>query len=470
MSETGRQWEGQIIAGQFELRVYLGGSERACVFEAERDGQPVAIKLIRVNETQARDHLLRWAQTANLSHPHLLQMFETGRCRIGDADLVYAVMERADETLAEILPQRALTPTEAGEMLPPVLGALTYLHGQGFSHGSIRPSNILAIGERVKISSDGICPIGTPQSRSSPYDAPELARTGRSQAADVWSLGLTLTQTLTQQIPQWQESNGADAALLGAVPQPFLDIARNCLRSEPQSRWTIADILARLQPSHPPLAMPRPAPAKAITNWRRMVPETVLIALVVLIIFATVKIWDRSQRRRDEMAVREPTSAAEKAIASTSVSPHGDLTARTKQSDASSSTKKSLSPKEPNQDAASPAMPTDVARAPAGPPSVAWDQVTERVIPEVPQKARDTIRGTVKVGIRVDVDPAGQVAAVSIDSPGPSRYFANLAAGSARQWRFVPARADDGTTHRTWILRFEFTQSATTVFPMRRNH
>ena len=472
MSETGRQWEGQIIAGKFELRAYLGGSEQGCVFEAERQGQQVAIKLIHANETQARNHLLRWAQTASLSHPHLVRLFETGRCRIGDADLVYVVMERADEALAEILPQRALTPAEAGEMLPPIVAALAYLHGQGFAHGSIQPSNILAVGEHVKISSDGICPIGAQQNRSSAYDAPELSGTGCSAAADVWSLGLILSQALTQQIPRWQESSGADSTFLEAVPQPFLDIVHNCLRRDPQSRWTAGDILARLQLSHRPPAMhPEAAlqvpPARAPKNSSRLVPATVLIVLVGMIVLAIGKIRDRSQNRQDEVAVREPTPAAgEKTHKTASLSPHEAITAGTERPDAAP-TDKSLSLSEPKQSATpSPAASADAASAFAE-SSAASDQATERVIPEVPQKARDTIHGTVKVGIRVDVDPSGQVTAVSIDSPGPSRYFANLAAGAARRWTFVPARADDGMTHRVWILRFEFAQAATKVFATR---
>jgi len=446
MSETERQWEGQIIAGKFELHAYLGGSENASVFESEREGQQVAIKLIRANETEARDHLVRWAQIATLSHPHLVRLFETGRCRIGDADFVYAVMERADETLAEILPQRSLTPTEVGELLPPVLNALTYLHNQGFSHAGMKPSNILAVGEQVKLSSDGVCPIGTRQSRSNPYDAPEVSRMGCSAASDVWSLGLTLAQALTQQIPRWQEGDGAHPAFLGAVPQPFLDIARNCLQHDPRSRWSVGDILARLQPSHPPLvvlpeAAPHIASAKASTDWRkRLLLGAALIALTGIVVFVTMKIGDRSENRENGIGVREPTPAAtEKTKGSTSVSPHETIP--------------------------SPAAPTDAAPGSQAPSAAS--EVTERVIPEVPAKARDTIRGTVKVAIRVDVDPSGQVTAVSIDSPGPSRYFANLAAGAARQWAFAPAPADDGARPRIWILRFEFTQGATKVFPTR---
>ena len=441
MSETERQWEGQIIAGKFELRTYLGGSEDAAVFEAEREGQQVAIKLIRANETEASDHLSRWTQIATLSHPHLVRLFETGRCRIGDADFVYAVMERADESLAEILPQRSLTPTEVGELLPPVLNALTYLHGQGFSHACMKPSNILALGEQVKLSSDGIRPIGTREGRSKPYDAPEVSRTGCSAASDIWSLGLTLAQALTQQIPRWQ---GAHPAFLGELPQPFLDIARNCLQHAPQSRWSLGDILARLQPSHPPLvalseATSQIAPAMTSTDWRKsLLPGAALIALAGIVVFVAMQLEDRSQSRQDAMGVREPT-ATEKVKRSTSLSPHEAVP--------------------------SSAAPTDAAPDSQAPSAAS--EVTERVIPEVPSKARDTIRGTVKVAIRVDVDPAGQVTSVSIDSPGPSRYFANLAAGAARRWAFAPARADDGAKPRIWILRFEFTQAATRVFPTR---
>jgi TonB family protein len=438
MSETARLWEGQMVAGKFELRAYLGGSERGCVFLTGSEAQQAVIKLIRANETEAEDQLLRWAQTASLSHPHLVQLFETGRCRIGDTDLVYVVMERADETLAEILPQRALSPTEVGEMLPPVLDALAYLHGQGFAHGCMKPSNILAVGDQVKISSDGICPIGAEPGRLDVYDAPETANGRRSAAADLWSLGMTLAEALTQQAPRWQESNRDDPLFSGPMPQPFLDVARNCLRRDPRHRCTISDISARLRSSShapeveavPPEIRREIIPPRAATHWRQMVPGTVLITLALMVIFVAPKIRDRFHNRRGEVAAFEPTPSAEK-------------------------TKKSPSPSLGQAE-------TDKPRT-----QTAFDEVTKPVMPEVPQKARDTIRGTVKVGIRVEVGPSGEVTAVSIDSPGPSSYFANLAVSAARQWRFVSTAADGGSADRTWILRFEFTQGATKVFPAR---
>ncbi|HXW61636.1 MAG TPA: TonB family protein [Candidatus Acidoferrales bacterium] len=451
MIEPAPEWEGQIVAGKFELRAYLGGSESRCVFLTEYDGRPAAIKLIRSSGTEARDHLLRWAQAARLPHPNLVQLLETGHCRIGDADLVYVAMERADEALAEILPQRALTPTEVGEMLPSVLDALRYLHDQGFAHGSVKPSNVLAVGNQVKLSSDAICAVGAGQSRTSLYAAPEAAEGACSAAADLWSLGMTLAQALTQHIPPLPQN---DPVALGPLPQPFFDIVSNCLQRDPKRRWTIADILARLQSScHLPEVGAEAAGEslrlRSTGDWRRMVLGTLLIVLAVVFIFVAPKIRDLWLHRPGDVATFEPKPTsppdhANPAAVNPEVSPVA----------------KSRSSKEPASPSVAPVDATGMHRAEG-----ALNEVTRRVIPEVPQKARDTIRGSVKVGIRVEIDPSGDVTAASIDSPGPSRYFADLAVRAARQWKFAPIAADGRLTHRTSILRFEFTQGATKVVP-----
>jgi serine/threonine protein kinase len=59
-------------------------------------------------------------------------------------------MEYAEENLSTILSSRPLIPTETHEMLDPMLDALAYLHTQGFVHGHIKPSNIMAVNERLK--------------------------------------------------------------------------------------------------------------------------------------------------------------------------------------------------------------------------------------------------------------------------------------------------------------------------------
>lgn len=98
------------------------------------------------------------------------------------------------------------------------------------------------------------------------YDAPELATRGATPAADVWSLGATLVEALTQSLPSLKETQ-EDPGLPDTVPAPFLEIARHCLRRDPERRWTVAEITARLRQIAPAAqeqlsASPPPAFAK----------------------------------------------------------------------------------------------------------------------------------------------------------------------------------------------------------------
>jgi eukaryotic-like serine/threonine-protein kinase len=252
MTEASKQWEGQIVEGIFPLRQYLGGSDHSAVFlteYAEGGPQKAAIKFFPADPATADAQLASWEFASQLSHPNLLRIFHGGRCRLGGDDLLYLVMEYAEEDLADILPQRALTPEETRDMLSPVLDVLEYLHGKGFVHGDLKPANILATGDRLKLSSDAISRIGEPQSaskRASAYDPPEAASGMLTPAADVWSLGASLVEVLTQHLPEWQSGQNREPVVPANLPAPFLEIARQCLRVEPQRRVSVADIAARL--------------------------------------------------------------------------------------------------------------------------------------------------------------------------------------------------------------------------------
>ena len=179
MSEAWKRWEGQSVKGEFPLLRFLGSSRHGAVFLTKgKAGMPelVAIKLIAADQASAPSQLQRWKKIEHLSHPHLLRIFESGECQLEGTPLLYVVMENAEESLAQVLPERALTSEEVREMLPPVLDALAYIHDQGMVHGRIRPSNILAIGNEVKVSTDSLRASG--ELVASPdgwggYDAPE---------------------------------------------------------------------------------------------------------------------------------------------------------------------------------------------------------------------------------------------------------------------------------------------------------
>src|SRR5882762_327395 len=241
MAVTWKQFEGQIVDDEFPLEQLLASSEHSGVFLTQHgDSQPqkAAIKLIHAEPATAELLLSRWRLATLLSHPNLLRLLDFGRCCLGDANFLYVVTEFAEEDLSQILPQRALTPAEARAMLEPVLDVLVYLHGKGLIHGHLKPSNILASNDQLKLSSDTLASIAEPRApiaRPSPYNAPEAATSGLSTASDVWSLGMTLVEALTQRAPVVSPEAKSDSLIPDALPQPFLDIARHALLRDPSA-------------------------------------------------------------------------------------------------------------------------------------------------------------------------------------------------------------------------------------------
>jgi serine/threonine protein kinase len=92
--------------------------------------------------------------------------------------LVYLVME-AEEDLSQVIPTRALLPVEAQQMLPPLLDVISYLHSRGLVHGRIKPSNIMAVDDQLKLSIDSfhsVSDAGEAGLPSTAFDAPDVRR------------------------------------------------------------------------------------------------------------------------------------------------------------------------------------------------------------------------------------------------------------------------------------------------------
>ena len=89
----------------------------------------------------------------------------------------------------------------------------------------------------------------------------------------------------------------------------------------------------------------------------------------------------------------------------------------------------------------------------------------DEVVPHPAHSALQTIRGTVRVAVRVTLDSQGRVAnATSVDA-GPSRYFERQALDAARKWTFTPANDHVNSAEpRTVLLRFHFTREGATAF------
>src|SRR5713226_7557210 len=109
MTGAWNQWEGQVVNGEFPLRQYLGGSEHSAVFLTEhgKQLQKAAIKLIPADPATAEVRLSRGRLAAELSHPRLIRLFQMGRCQLDGTELLYVVMEYAEEDLSQILTRRS---------------------------------------------------------------------------------------------------------------------------------------------------------------------------------------------------------------------------------------------------------------------------------------------------------------------------------------------------------------------------
>src|SRR5579864_2724735 len=163
MAEVWKQFEGEVVDGNLLLQEYLGGGDSQGVFLTafgEPEPRKAAIKLIREDPHGSKRRLQHWKLAEKLNHPHLMRVFASGRAELRGEGMLYVVMEHAEESLSEVIPHRALTAGEAREMLEPTLGALGYLHSEGFVHGHLKPSNILAVDGRLRISSDRLCRTG----------------------------------------------------------------------------------------------------------------------------------------------------------------------------------------------------------------------------------------------------------------------------------------------------------------------
>ena len=495
--KDGKQWQGRTVAGKFPLRHFIGSSERSVVFSTEigADKRLAAIKLIAINPADKDTQLARLRFAAQLSHPHLLQIFETGTCTMDSEDLLFVVMEYADETLAQILPERSLTGSEVREMLKPTLEALAYIHDHGFAHGHLKPSNILVVDEKLKLSSDGLCRPGVPNTSSQKatlFEAPEASREGFSSSGDAWSLGVTLTQTLTQRLPVWNDRLREEPWLASPLPEPFSDIAKHSMLRDAKSRWTIAEIAARLdgpaktsrvnyaaklkpeilklkpeilklKGEHfslkpgllklkpqilklkprisnfkpvisklkPRMSKLEPALAKfqkEIQEFKSLDVSTWAYALAMVAVIAVAMLLANFSRHRSTPRPSVRTVSA--AVSPSKPSPHPG---RSREIRAATTTEKQ--------------------------PSVTG-AVIRRVAPDVSPRALRTIHGKVRVNVRVHLDAAGNVARAEFASAGPSRYFASRALDAAQSWKFA-----QGSDARVWLLQFVFEKSGSSVHP-----
>jgi serine/threonine protein kinase len=265
-------------------------------------------------------------------------------------------------------------------MLLPLLGALQYLHAKGFAHGGLKPANIMAFGEQLKISSDGLVP-------------------GGDSTADCGAIGVLLKEVLGA-------NQNAD------LPEPFAEIARHCLMPDPAARWNPARIKACLRGE----PAPPPAQPRSRARWWAL-------AAAAAVILGLIAFWPSQPNHSNQDAgMPAPKGNAVPDSATSSSRPPAE-------------SKPPGAPKEirpgtaKEETSASP--PAGRAKAPAEQRPATLDGIT-KVLPEIPQAARNTITGRVRVNVRVRVDSAGNVNQASLEPPRASKYLSERVLAAAR--------------------------------------
>ncbi len=204
------------LADRYRLERELGAGGMATVYLAQdlRHNRRVAVKLLRPELSAViggERFLSEITTTANLQHPHILPLFDSGEV---DGLLYYVMPYVEGETIRDRLDREKQLPVQdAVRIASEVASALDYAHRHGVVHRDIKPENVLLHDGSALVADFGIAlaaskagtrmtetgmSLGTPH-----YMSPEQAMGEREITArsDVYALGAVLYEMLTGEPP-----------------------------------------------------------------------------------------------------------------------------------------------------------------------------------------------------------------------------------------------------------------------------
>ncbi len=307
------------LAGKYRIERKLGEGGMATVYLAEdvKHERNVALKILRPELAAvigAERFLAEIKTTANLQHPHILPLFDSGEA---DGFLYYVMPYIAGDNLRErIQKEGQLGVDEALKIARGVAEALDYAHRNEIIHRDIKPANILLHGSNPVVADFGIAlaisaagggrmtetglSLGTPH-----YMSPEQASADRDLSArsDIYSLGCVLYEMLAGQPPHTGPSAQTILVrILTEDPRPITDFRRSvpphvaatvmkALERLPADRFDSAkDFMAALgDAGFTHSVMPRAttagatAPVRSSSSWFADTRSKVMVGLVMVL-------------------------------------------------------------------------------------------------------------------------------------------------------------------------------------------
>jgi serine/threonine-protein kinase len=281
---------GETIAGKYLIERVLGTGGVGMVVAARHLtlGQVFAIKFLLPNAAHDENDVRRFMREAQsavqLKNEHVARVIDIAELDDGSPYIVLEYLEGHD--LGGLLRTSGpLSTVDAVGYVLQVCEAVAEAHSIGMVHRDLKPSNFFLTFRRdgsslVKVLDFGIAKyrieleqqdVRLTQTRAllgSPvYMSPEQVRSARSvdPRSDIWSLGVSLFELLTDTVPFGGETVTGVAAAVTSDPVPpiarhrpdvpvsLATVIEKCLAKRPEDRYqSIAEFAEALVPFGPP--------------------------------------------------------------------------------------------------------------------------------------------------------------------------------------------------------------------------
>ena len=274
-------FKGQTL-GKYKIVAPLGSGGFGTVYLAQDTwiDKKVAIKVPHRQGLDFGELLREPRLLASVSHPNIVAITTAEK----QDNIFFIVMEYVQgETLENIIAAHGpLEVSRALDFTCQICNAVDHAHSQGVIHRDLRPANVLVTeNDMLKVADFGtsrfleIAAHGTTVIGSPPYMAPEQFHGKAVFASDIYSLGVTMYQMLTGELPyDTPAPSDLDKLMSGelvspprlknpAIPKAISDIVMRAMAPDVTSRYQRAPELLKDVLAARPRKTPAPGPVGA---------------------------------------------------------------------------------------------------------------------------------------------------------------------------------------------------------------